>query len=405
MTTEARFSCVFLVGVACLTACGSAETDKDNWVRMESPTTSDYVDLSVVDGAVWVLQADGTVFSWNGSSWINDDLPCSESGGLNRASNPPRALWASAANDAWVVGGDICHFDGTEWQPMRNVFSGVNDVFTQCAPFQDVFGQSANQVWVLSENCVLELDTDGPRINGQDVYFKATVGSSSVVNLCTNSCTWAYDTSCDDGGSGSRTTACALGTDCSDCGTRQSEDPNKPKPTRLWVSGTQDIWGIGDKAVLRYQAGTWVEQTNVNVEGARSIWGLASDDIYVAASTGVYHFDGTGWSRNAADNLQVSALWGTAKEDIWAVGKDAFLDTTEIQHWNGSEWTYAVSKRDLATSAFIGVLGTQLLKGASGNSCCGLLAVDGNSADNVWAVGRGGTVLRYQAPVFPPRMP
>lgn len=38
---------------------------------------------------------------------------------------------------------------------------------------------------------------------------------------CTETCIDSMDTSCDDGGEGSLTNICALGTDCSDCGTRR----------------------------------------------------------------------------------------------------------------------------------------------------------------------------------------
>jgi hypothetical protein len=39
--------------------------------------------------------------------------------------------------------------------------------------------------------------------------------------LCTNTCVFAYDDACDDGGPGSPFPYCALGTDCADCGVRQ----------------------------------------------------------------------------------------------------------------------------------------------------------------------------------------
>ena len=37
---------------------------------------------------------------------------------------------------------------------------------------------------------------------------------------CTNTCTFAGDGTCDDGGTGSEFHACAYGTDCADCGPR-----------------------------------------------------------------------------------------------------------------------------------------------------------------------------------------
>lgn len=39
---------------------------------------------------------------------------------------------------------------------------------------------------------------------------------------CSNSCAYAYDGECDDGGPGAAYSVCALGTDCADCGTRGS---------------------------------------------------------------------------------------------------------------------------------------------------------------------------------------
>lgn len=46
--------------------------------------------------------------------------------------------------------------------------------------------------------------------------------------LCTNTCPYANDGECDDGGPGSLYDVCAFGTDCGDCGPR--EDPSAPPP-------------------------------------------------------------------------------------------------------------------------------------------------------------------------------
>ena len=45
--------------------------------------------------------------------------------------------------------------------------------------------------------------------------------------LCTETCNWASDADCDDGGPGSEFPLCALGSDCTDCGPRQ---PMRPPP-------------------------------------------------------------------------------------------------------------------------------------------------------------------------------
>jgi hypothetical protein len=48
--------------------------------------------------------------------------------------------------------------------------------------------------------------------------------------LCTETCVWASDADCDDGGPGAEFTSCALGTDCTDCGPRV---PLAPPSTTL----------------------------------------------------------------------------------------------------------------------------------------------------------------------------
>jgi hypothetical protein len=41
--------------------------------------------------------------------------------------------------------------------------------------------------------------------------------------VCSNSCTYAFDGECDDGGPNSLFNLCAYGTDCGDCGSRPGE--------------------------------------------------------------------------------------------------------------------------------------------------------------------------------------
>eukprot|EP00900_Chrysochromulina_parva_P011793 jgi/Chrpa1/20614/Chrysochromulina_OHIO_Genome00026547-RA len=48
--------------------------------------------------------------------------------------------------------------------------------------------------------------------------------------LCTETCVWASDADCDDGGPGAEFTSCALGTDCTDCGPRVPLAPPSTLP-------------------------------------------------------------------------------------------------------------------------------------------------------------------------------
>ena len=56
------------------------------------------------------------------------------------------------------------------------------------------------------------------------------VGLTSADATCTNTCTFAFDLVCDDGGPGSSFSFCPLGTECSDCG-REPLRPFLPSPS------------------------------------------------------------------------------------------------------------------------------------------------------------------------------
>jgi len=61
--------------------------------------------------------------------------------------------------------------------------------------------------------------------------------SGTVGQNCSNTCVSATDGDCDDGGPGAEYTACSLGTDCVDCGSRSSSNalalppPSPPPPS------------------------------------------------------------------------------------------------------------------------------------------------------------------------------
>jgi subtilisin-like proprotein convertase family protein len=67
------------------------------------------------------------------------------------------------------------------------------------------------------------------------------------VELCTNTCGYASDGDCDDGGTGSAYSVCNLGTDCADCGTRTTLDNDVV--TSLWNNTTPE-WLPGGGSAL-----------------------------------------------------------------------------------------------------------------------------------------------------------
>ena len=54
--------------------------------------------------------------------------------------------------------------------------------------------------------------------------------ASAAVQFCTDSCGYANDGECDDGGLGASTRLCPLGSDCTDCGPRSASLAQSPLP-------------------------------------------------------------------------------------------------------------------------------------------------------------------------------
>lgn len=62
--------------------------------------------------------------------------------------------------------------------------------------------------------------------------------------ICTNTCGWAGDGECDDGGVGSQYRVCSFGTDCNDCGPRNASQLRGLKPLGGLAFGNQFRIGL-----------------------------------------------------------------------------------------------------------------------------------------------------------------
>jgi hypothetical protein len=62
--------------------------------------------------------------------------------------------------------------------------------------------------------------------------------------LCTNTCSYANDNECDDGGPDAAYNECALGTDCNDCGVRGTSS-RWGEPTGSYSDGYGDYYSDG----------------------------------------------------------------------------------------------------------------------------------------------------------------
>lgn len=145
----------------------------------------------------------------------------------------------------------------------------------------------------------------------------------------------------------------------------------------IWGSAADNIWAASQFGPLyHYDGSAWnsVAIDNQNVINIRKFWGSGSQDIWAVGNRVILHYDGTQWSivNQGTFISYLADIHGSSQSDIWAVGENGLPgDMPLILHYNGSAWSESFRPT---------------------NDLLGVLALRPNLA---WAVGRGGTVLKW----------
>ncbi|HEY0018315.1 MAG TPA: hypothetical protein VGC13_18565 [Longimicrobium sp.] len=128
----------------------------------------------------------------------------------------------------------------------------------------------------------------------------------------------------------------------------------------------------------------WSTQATPDDQGNRGVWGTAASNVYAANHTGLLRYDGAAWSHVAdARWRSLHDVWGSSSTNVWAVGEKG-----EMMRWDGAAWTL---HRYDGTSVAQQPLGSYDAPARSYT----LRGVWGSAANNVFAVGDSGVVLRY----------
>ena len=129
--------------------------------------------------------------------------------------------------------------------------------------------------------------------------------------------------------------------------------------------GAGDAWAVGFRAYIdpdglfanspiieRWDGAEWSVAYRPGSAGQLAgVFALAPDDIWAVGHTGmesvdyqplIMHWDGARWSRvdsPAADLGYLTAIGGSAPDDLWAAGVRIGTYETIIEHWDGTTWT------------------------------------------------------------------
>jgi hypothetical protein len=203
------------------------------------------------------------------------------------------------------------------------------------------------------------------------------------------------------------------------------QPPDAAKVARGHDPATTGRAGADAAPPVEVGLGAVTSQVNLNGE-LLSTSAVSAADVWAVGGTLVEHFNGTSWSvvptatLPAGDGASFGGVTALASDNVWAVGKLSGGSTTTplIEHFNGTVWSVVASPTvsdgslnavSAITASNIWAVGTSFFGGNltehfNGTSWSvvsspnppgvdnlrldSLTAVSGDSASDVWAVGR-----------------
>ncbi len=235
------------------------------------------------------------------------------------------------------------------------------------------------------------------------------------------------------------------------CPVQTPADPRRAF-TSVWGTSKDDVWAVGSAGtVLHFDGAAWTTPSVETTRTLSSVGGSGPDDVWIVGTYGtVYHgpgFDGgtANWQSvpivpyTGAPEKLLSAVWSASPDDIWITGeslripglpraatqyrKKSFVDgglgwdaisPCASCGFMGSVWaasasdvwsvgeggrTFHTTQARLADGG-VGGGGDAAAPGwfaVDSRSTQDLLAVWGSSNDDVWTVGRRGTIRHWVA--------
>ncbi|HHO75915.1 MAG TPA: hypothetical protein ENN05_05750 [Deltaproteobacteria bacterium] len=157
-------------------------------------------------------------------------------------------------------------------------------------------------------------------------------------------------------------------------------DPANVQITGIWTTyntatdKTERFCTLYNGSILHHDGTIWETMATGAPSYLNAVWGTAVDDIFAVGYEGtIVHYNGTVWQNQSyATALHLNAVWGTSGSNVYAAGEGGI-----ILHYNGTAWSVMTS--------------------GTNNSLNG---VWGSSANDVFAVGDSGTIIHYDGDVW-----
>ncbi|WP_146650950.1 sialidase family protein [Labilithrix luteola] len=312
----------------------------------------------------WAVGTGGVILRWNGTAWSRVASDTYQS---------LFAVWGSGEHDVWIAGSRSFVLHGVveggtaTWQPLPELSAPyyTESPVTWTETFAlAAWGTSADDVWIAGEGYPA-----GPPYPVQ----WTTVWRSTQA----------------DGGAAWKKALLST----------QIQTAPAPTIRGLWGADANEVWAVGGHDGPDYSTThgksyrgvpssdpdggfelTWTEvdtQSNAILHG---VWGSGKDDVWAVGEYGTIRHRSAGdprWSVvPSPTDRHLYAIWGSGPNDVWVVG-----DYGTILHYDGATWTRAT---------------TTLALGVKPD----LRSVWGSAPDDVWVVGKG-VALHFTGPKSP----
>jgi len=304
---------------------------------------------SISANDIFAVGYNGTILRSDGTNWSLMES--------NTSSNL-YAVWGLSSSNVYAVGssGVIMHYDGSEWSLAHMDPDGET--------FLSIWGSSATDIHIGGQ---------GGKIihwNGTDWRIKQSGSNSNIGAMWgfSNEEVYAADW-----------TSRVLKYNPPTWYTMQQFDDANYMFNALWGTSGNNLYvaGVpfeGDCQMFHFDGDDW-DCIDEIWERVASIWGSAADDIFAVGNAGViYYFDGTSWDDTGFNYIFYSGVSGSDSNDVYAVGSYGSLN-----HYNGSKWSVQ-----------------------SGTLIWGLAGIWGTDTDNLYAVGQAGAILYYDGTSWEP---
>lgn len=292
----------------------------------------------------------GSVWFYDGNGWTEHVTPMTTSW---------TTITAASLSDVWVSDGfTAAHWNGTAWtQATTNVRSSAGR--------QGLWLDSTGAPWLVAWNSQVRTFSAG-------AWTQRTTGTSDLVHIAGTADNDIWVTTIAGG------TRHWNGTAWTDVVT---PTPAGCEIRDVWAAAANDAWialacsgETGDMAprrLLHWDGTAWsvlatfgAETTPLGRLGFNAVWGSAANDVYAAAFTALYHYNGTAWSPVAGGPTGGDAVFGVAANDHYVAQGNVLF------HWNGTAWsmktTTNVIVAGLQTDASSVWLGAELARSNSG---------------------------------------